>query len=207
MPSGNFLVHTQTLLLPGLACPEAFILPQREQGQEDHPAILQIRGRVVWEEAALASQLAKTSYITAHDAGVREDPQGTQWGGENGGLTLRPAPSHHLSLEQPKQQAEGWASSLILPMPRSLSTLELGRAIFTLVNRLGEGVLAHLMAKINASNAAMSECEKHHEQMKAGWSLQALSYRPALTLYTHMFYWSHWRADSRPTVEWLAVFP
>lgn len=82
-----------------------------------------------------------------------EDPQGTQWHGENGGLILRPAPSHHLSLEQPKQQAEGWTSSpLIFPVLNSFSTLELGRAIFTLVNKLGEGMLAHLMAKINASN-------------------------------------------------------
>lgn len=125
-----------------------------------------------------------------------------EWGADLEACSFSP------SLPRAAQAAgRGWASSLILPMPRSLSTLELGRAIFTLVNRLGEGVLAHLMAKINASNAAMSEGEKHHEQMKAGWSLQALSYRPALTLYTHMFYWSHWRADSRPTVEWLAVFP
>lgn len=146
-------MHTQTLLLPGLACLGAFILPQREQGQEDHPVPLQTRGRVFWEEAALASQLAKTSYITAHDAGVREAPQGTQWIGESGELTLRPAPSHHLFLEQPKQQAEGWTSSpLILPVPSSLSTLKLGRAILTLVSKLGEEVLAHLMAKINASN-------------------------------------------------------
>lgn len=114
MPSRNFpvthrlvdpLLHTKTLLLPythpwnWLLWEPPFSLKDSGIKKTTHP-LPKSGGQGVLEEGALASQLAKTLYNTAQGAGAREGGQETCGVGRmecNGGLTLRPAPSHCLS--------------------------------------------------------------------------------------------------------------
>lgn len=72
MPSRNFLVHTPP---PRTGLSESLHTSPKRAGSRRPPSHSPNQGHSCLGEAALASQLTKTSNIIAHDAGVREDPR------------------------------------------------------------------------------------------------------------------------------------